>query len=121
MGFFSSNKSNDSAFPWITLDSSEQLSQILENEDASLIFKHSTRCSISSFAKRNFEKNFNVDSSIKVYLLDLLNHREISSEIAEKTGVYHQSPQAILVQNGKALYNASHESIDALEIQKIIS
>jgi bacillithiol system protein YtxJ len=50
--------------------------------------------------------------------LDLLNHRDISNAIAEKTGIYHQSPQAIVLVNGEVKYQDSHSEISARRILK---
>ncbi|MGC6433602.1 MAG: bacillithiol system redox-active protein YtxJ [Crocinitomicaceae bacterium] len=117
--FFTDNKSN---FDWINLNSSEQLNEIIEqsNESAVLLFKHSTRCSISSMAKSRFEKEWKLDNEVcQTYYLDLITFRPISNEIAEKTGVEHQSPQVIVLKNKEVIYQASHNGIDANEIQAL--
>ena len=125
MGLFSSFKSNDKvAFPWIELTSSEQLKQAIESsvENAVILFKHSTRCSISSMAKSRFESNWNTDlSKVSIYYLDLIAHRNISNEIAELTGIEHQSPQAIVLKNKEVIYDASHSEISAKAIENLIS
>jgi len=84
-----------------------------------VIFKHSTRCFISKMALRQFESEFNLDE-IKPYFLDLLEHRDISNEIATRFGVTHQSPQIIVIKDGKAAYHTSHESIDANKLEQFI-
>lgn len=112
MGFFSSK----SDFPWLTLSSIEQFNHFFESEQAFFVFKHSTRCSISSMVMNSFEQTYQVDEDITSLFLDLLNHRDVSNYIAEKTGVYHQSPQIILLQNKEVLYHASHEQINAKKI-----
>ena len=116
MGLFTSN---NSTFPWTKLTTKEQLNQILSSENKVLIFKHSTRCSISSMALNNFEREFKRDEKIETYFLDLLQHRDISDAIAEKANVYHQSPQVIVFENEKSIYDASHGQIDALTINKL--
>ncbi|MFN5418697.1 MAG: bacillithiol system redox-active protein YtxJ [Flavobacteriia bacterium] len=116
MGLFTSN---NSTFPWTKLTSLEQLDEILTSDKKVLIFKHSTRCSISSMALNNFEREFTLDEQIETYFLDLLQHRDISNAIAEKANVYHQSPQVIVFENKKSIYNASHGQIDALTINKL--
>jgi bacillithiol system protein YtxJ len=125
MGLFSSFKSNDKvAFPWIELTSSEQLKQAIESsiENAVILFKHSTRCSISSMAKSRFESNWNTDlSDVSIYYLDLITHRNISNEIAELTGIEHQSPQAIVLKNKEVIYDASHSEISAKAIENLLS
>lgn len=120
MGLFSSDKESKQEFPWIKLKSMEQLNLAIENsiERPILLFKHSTRCSISSMAKNRFQNNWPIDNtSCDLYYLDLLIYRAISDEIEKKTGVIHQSPQAILIKNKEVIYEDSHSGINALEIE----
>lgn len=121
MGLFGfGNKKETTTFPWNQLTSIEQLKEILANSASkpALLFKHSTRCSISSMALTRFQNDWNQDNTtINLYYLDLLNHRDISNAIAELTGVEHQSPQAILVSNNEVKYAATHSSISAKDIQ----
>jgi bacillithiol system protein YtxJ len=121
MGFFSSNKTEANAAPWVDLNSEEQLDAALANNDqVTFIFKHSTRCSISTMAKSRFEREWSTpDYPFQLLYLDLLNHRDLSSKIAQQTGVQHESPQLIVVKNGKVVYANSHSAISAQEsIQK---
>jgi len=75
-----------------------------------VIFKHSTRCSTSALVRNKLERNWDDQQAIgiKAYFLDLIRYREISNAIEAKYGVYHESPQIIILENGKAFYNASH-------------
>lgn len=76
------------------------------------IFKHSTRCSISDMVKNRLEKNFNLpDDKIEMYFLDLLQHRSVSNHIADFFSVRHESPQIIVIKDGKAIYHSSHTDI----------
>lgn len=78
-----------------------------------VLFKHSTRCFISKTVLRNFERQMSDDKKdVKFYFLDLIKHRDISNEIENRFGVTHQSPQLLVLENGKAIKNASHQSID---------
>ncbi|MES2762904.1 MAG: bacillithiol system redox-active protein YtxJ [Bacteroidota bacterium] len=81
-----------------------------------LIFKHSTRCSISSMALNRLETKWNDTDKIRAYYLDLLQHRDISNEIASLFSVEHASPQVLLIQNGTCIYHASHTDISATAI-----
>jgi bacillithiol system protein YtxJ len=56
-----------------------------------------------------------------LYFIDLLNHRDVSNELAVHTHIVHQSPQAILVRNGDVVYTATHGDIDAEEMAKTLS
>jgi bacillithiol system protein YtxJ len=102
---------------WNKLDQTEQLEQILSNDALGLIFKHSTRCHISSMALSSFKKEWDIPAEqCKLFLLDLLAYRSLSDEIAHQTGVVHQSPQVILIKGGKVVHTSSHHNIDAKEI-----
>lgn len=113
----SDNKdTNQNGLNWNALTEIKQLDSIVvaSAEKPVVIFKHSTRCSISRMALKNFEREYDLAESEAVpYFLDLLEHRDISNEIAQKFQVIHQSPQLILIKDGKAVYNASHSEIDA--------
>lgn len=111
-----------SSVNWIPLQLRGQLDEIiaLSNEKPVLIFKHSTRCSISRFALKQFENEFDLQNQIDAYFLDLLEFRDISNEIASRFGIMHQSPQLLLIKEGKVLYDASHSDIQADELKKYI-
>ena len=105
---------------WIPLTDLGQLNEIADTSfnKATLIFKHSTRCSVSRMALRQFENEIDInDDAIETYFLDLLNYRTISNEIATKFNIEHQSPQLILIQNGKVTYHVSHSDISASELK----
>ena len=101
---------------WSQLNSLEQWNVVFESEEKFIVFKHSTRCSISNTALSRFERDWDTSSSVKPYYLDLLEHRNISNAIAQDTGLEHESPQAILIENGKVLKFASHLSIYVAEL-----
>lgn len=102
---------------WITLSSLDQLDLISDNQQVSLIFKHSIRCPVSSMAKRTIEfAHHSIPSDIPIYYLDLINHREVSNAIAEKWQIRHESPQLLLVEGDRCLYHASHGDIDMDEL-----
>jgi bacillithiol system protein YtxJ len=104
-----------------TLDKMEQFDEIDEVSQTKpvVLFKHSTRCSISRMALKQFDAEFNYpEEKIDWYLLDLLNHRDLSNEIASRYNVMHQSPQIIVIRNGKAVFNASHDSISTEDLKQ---
>ena len=119
----SEEESSTSKIGWNPLTDLGQLNEIMDlsNEKAVLIFKHSTRCSISRFAFKQFENEFDLEDKITPYFLDLLNHRDISNEIAVRFDVEHQSPQLILIKNGKAIFAASHSDIDAKFLERFVN
>lgn len=105
---------------WKILTDRAQLDEInkLSNTKPVLIFKHSTRCGISSMALNRLERKWR-ETNIDPYFLDLLSNRDLSNEIAKVFGVMHQSPQAILVSGGEVVYHESHTGIDFDEINSI--
>lgn len=108
---------------WIPLTSLDQLNEINEQSKTAsvLLFKHSTRCGISSMVIKQFENLFLEEhKKVKVYYLDLLNYRDISNEIGVMFQVMHQSPQLIIVKNGVAVYNASHSEITAVQLSEFM-
>ena len=102
---------------WIHLTDEEQLGQIITNSHSKpqAIFKHSTRCSISSVALQRLQKAAQpVD--IDFYFLDLISNRSLSNKIAETFGVNHESPQVLLVKEGQCIFDESHLGISMQDI-----
>ena len=118
----SAESAKESNMTWRALIDLGQLNEMVNEstEKPVVIFKHSMRCSISRMALRQFEQEFNLEGKVVPYYLDLLEHRDISNEIANRFGVYHQSPQLIVIKDGKAIYDRSHESIDATKLGDFI-
>lgn len=99
---------------WKNIESEEDLKKAIEKsfEKKVILFKHSTRCQISKIVLKNFEKEVaHSDKEVEYYYLDLIKYRSISNEIAEQFAITHQSPQMIVLENGKAVIDASHQSI----------
>jgi bacillithiol system protein YtxJ len=108
---------------WIQVTNLNQLNVIIEASKITpvLIFKHSTRCGISRFVLKNFEREYDIPSDkLQPYILDLIAFREISNEVANKFKVRHQSPQVIVVNNGEVIYYDSHNNISVASIKKAI-
>ena len=121
---FGSNeeKQSLSKVGWRPLTDLGQLNEIIDlsTEKPVLIFKHSTRCSISRMVLKQFENEFDLQNKVIPYFLDLLEFRNVSNEIASRFGVTHKSPQIILVNDGKAVYDRSHESIEAKDLADLV-
>ena len=102
---------------WIPLNTEVQLQEIISKsaKRPQVIFKHSTRCSISSVADRRLQKE-SLPQDIDFYHLDLLAHRQLSNKIAETFGVHHESPQVLVIKDGECIYDESHLSISMDEI-----
>ena len=87
----------------------------LSVEKPQVIFKHSTRCSISTMAKSRLERSTEPDG-IDFNYLDLIAHRDISNKIADDFNVEHASPQVLIIKNGECVYDESHNAISMDEI-----
>lgn len=104
---------------WLQLQSSSQIEEIIEHSKSvpCLIFKHSTRCSISSLAQNRLSKGWSLGGNeILPYHLDLIAYRDLSRAVAEQFGVRHESPQVLLIKDGQCVYDASHLGISAADI-----
>lgn len=122
MGIFSLNfgtagkdNTQQSKVNWLPMCDLKQLDEAIEASfhQPVVIFKHSTRCGISRMVLKQFESEWTSGDKIVPYFLDLLEHRPISNAIAERFDVLHQSPQLLLIAEGKCIYNASHSAIEA--------
>lgn len=98
---------------FITLDSVEQLESLFQQSHAKpvILFKHSNSCGISSGV---FKEVSQVNSDINLIIVQ--NARHISNAIAERTGIRHESPQAIVLKQGEPIYHASHYDITAQDL-----
>jgi len=104
---------------WISLSTAEDINQIKKAsfEHPQVIFKHSTRCSISSVAKSRLERA-DTPVGIDFHYLDLIAYRSISNLVAETFDVHHESPQVLLIKNGECVYDESHNGINMSEIEE---
>ncbi len=104
---------------WIPLKSEDEVFEIIEKSrsKAQVIFKHSTRCSISSMAKSRLERSI-VPDNTDFYFLDLIAHRNISTKVADEFNVFHESPQILLIKNGECVYDESHGAISMDDLEE---
>lgn len=96
---------------WIALKHKEQVENLFLQKEIVMIFKHSTRCVVSKSVLADFEIKFNSTKGVDFYYLDILNYRDLSNLLEEKCNVMHQSPQIIVLKNGKLLTYHSHYNI----------
>ncbi len=105
---------------WTPLNTENQLDEIMQlsHNQPVMIMKHSTTCSISNTTLARLERTWKDEEAgnLKPYYLDLLKLRPISNKIAETFGVQHESPQILIIKNGKSVYDASHFNIRFDEI-----
>lgn len=109
---------------WNKLTQPGQISEIktLSEGTPVMIFKHSTRCSVSGMSLDRLLRNWKHGDEEKVvpFFLDLIAHREMSNLVAQEFGVPHESPQVIVIKNGVAIFDTSHFSISYPEIMNQI-
>ena len=108
---------------WTSLHSIQDVESLISRSFSApcLIFKHSTRCEISAIAKYRLEDDWEFETEhLSPYFLDLIAHRDVSSFIADKFAVHHESPQVLLVVNGECVFDASHLDITIAEVQQAL-
>lgn len=110
---------------WEKLTSLDQLEAIRKEstEKPVMIFKHSTRCSISRMVLDRLERNWDVlemEPHVKAYFLDLISYRHISSQTAALFEVEHESPQVLIIRNGASVFDRSHMAIDYQQIRSTV-
>lgn len=81
-----------------------------------IVFKHSNACSISSRAYREMQQ-FEGD----VNILIVQSARDVSRELATLTGVRHETPQVIILRDGKAVWDASHFDVKAAAVADAVA
>jgi bacillithiol system protein YtxJ len=109
---------------WTKISEPAQLDELKKESETVpvLIFKHSTRCSISRATLDRLERHWpESDTAIKPYFLDLLTYREISNQIADQFAVEHESPQVLLIDKGAVIYTESHYGIDYQKIKQAVT
>ncbi|CAN5372076.1 bacillithiol system redox-active protein YtxJ [soil metagenome] len=109
--------------PWIEITNPEMLDEISQgsHDRPAVILKHSTSCGISRMVLRQFEMDYNIEmEKADLYFLDLLRYREISNKIASKFNVPHESPQLIIIRDGRVVYDASHSAISADSLKEFL-
>ena len=106
---------------WRKLEDQETLVTIKQESEKRpvLIFKHSTRCSISSMAIDRLARSWKDEEMNRhdLYYLDLIAFRDISNRIEEMFQVPHQSPQVLIIKDGRCIYDNSHMGINYKEIR----
>ena len=103
---------------WLQLTSESEIGHIDQQSFLTpvVIFKHSTTCSISRMAINRLEGK-QAPTGIPFYYLDLLRFRSVSNEVASHYGIRHESPQVLIIRNGKCIYTESHNGISMLDIE----
>src|SRR4051812_43253308 len=107
---------------WTSLESADQIEGIKQQQGHSVIFKHSTRCSISMMVKKRFELDWDkLPETLPLYFLDLIKHRDLSNKIASDFFVHHESPQLLLIKDGECILDLSHGEVSVEETLSVLS
>ena len=106
---------------WTSLNTAGQIDAIKHHEGYCAIFKHSTRCSISMMVKKRFELDWaKLPSDLPLYFLDLIQHRDLSNQIAKDFQVHHESPQLLLIKDGECILDLSHGEVSVEEALSVM-
>jgi len=95
----------------LQLDSAQALWSAAEGPRF-LLFKHSLVCPVSDRAFRQYAR-FLKEVDAESGWVDVIGQRPLSQEVAARSGVAHESPQALLFVGGRVVWNASHGAITA--------
>lgn len=108
---------------WNNLSTIEQIDDLVKESynEKVVIFKHSTSCNVSKSAYDGLDRDLKSfeDQKLALYFLDLIRYRPVSNYIEEKLGVRHESPQIIVLENGKVIYHESHFQIKAEALMSV--
>ena len=109
---------------WQDLETSGDLRTLIRrsHDIPVVIFKHSVRCGASAIVKRRLEEDWDLQNdAVDTYLLDLVAHRDLSNEVAKAFGVRHQSPQVLIIKDGRSIFDASHGDVSAATIRQALT
>ncbi|MFC2124882.1 bacillithiol system redox-active protein YtxJ [Bacteroidota bacterium] len=115
------NNMNSGDSGWIALNHVDQITEIIKESRNKpvLIYKHSTACGISHMTESRLKQDWDeIKDKVTLYYLDLLTYRTVSNEISRIFNVVHQSPQLILVVDGKAVSSWSHYEVSVKPVLK---
>lgn len=82
-----------------------------------LLFKHSPTCPISAAAFREYELWAGAHPDSPTGWIEVVAERPLARAVAERAGIRHESPQAILLERGRARWNASHGAITVASLE----
>jgi bacillithiol system protein YtxJ len=106
-----------------SLEHLEQLDRLIVESEAQpvLLFKHSYTCGVSAEALDELITHLHEDNpDVRYAMVTVQTHREISNAVSAKLGVRHETPQALLVRDGRVVWSASHFRVNAAELDKAL-
>ena len=104
----------------VELKSSDDLNAVVAASftQPMVLFKHSTRCPVSAMALSRVLRH---PGNRQIFLINVVERRNLSNRVAAKFGVLHHSPQVLIIHNGQCIYNTSHMNIDPATLEKEIA
>ena len=108
---------------WRTITTEEDIEEMMRQSQstACLVYKHSTRCTMSEMMKYILEEEWDFgETELIPYYLDILAHKKLAAKIADDFQVYHQSPQVLLIQEGECTFDEDHKAISVDEIREYL-
>jgi bacillithiol system protein YtxJ len=120
-GNFAMRETSEQSTNFAPVTDKGELDELLaRSHDAPVVlFKHSTTCPISARAHRQMLQ-LSTEEAGRIALLIVQRARELSQRVAEETGIQHESPQAIILRNGQAVWSASHFDITAEAVAQAV-
>lgn len=105
------------------LQTTEELDLLKEKSrnKAQVIFKHSTRCMTSRMALNRIDNKEISALNADFYILNIIRKRDISNQVEKKFGVIHESPQLLIIKDGKCIYDESHSAIQMAELENALA
>jgi bacillithiol system protein YtxJ len=101
------------------IDTASDWDEVLKVPRA-VVYKHSPLCGVSAMAIRQIKKFTETNPDVPVYMVDVIGQRDLSLQIAADLGIFHQSPQAIVLRNGEPRWHASHTAVNAAAIDRAV-
>lgn len=99
---------------WNRLNDKNEVKEVMaaSEEKPQLVYKHSHRCSICLLAKEQIEEVADtIDEHADMHFVNVVRSRPVSNALTEQTGVRHESPQVLLINDDEVVWHASHHSI----------
>jgi bacillithiol system protein YtxJ len=100
------------------IDSIEECNSLMQH-DLVVLFKHSPTCPVSWMAHREVMQLRTEQPDLPLYLISVRRRRDVAKFVEERTGVRHESPQILVLRNGKVVGSASHDDVTASFIKDL--
>lgn len=109
---------------WIPLTKPEEIEDLSlrSHQKPCLIYKHSSRCNISTIAQYRLEAEWSLlEQAAVLYWVDVISNRQVSNAVASNFEVYHESPQVLLIHEGACIFDVSHLDISVATLKESLA